>query len=202
MFLLVSLLFFCFSCVFLVFLLRGCGSGSGSAAGVCLAGSLDVDTFHLPGWNLSLRNGRESCFHLLPHPSFPPSSSSLHKLIHPTSSTQLTQPTGPHCTISAIQISSHVHIGAHTTIHPFAMIKENVKILPHTVVPANMIIPPGSVVAGRPARVIGEVGEGWGVMAGGGLGMGMSGGGGGGTGGGEKGWLEGGDLRELVRSIK
>ncbi|KAF2269813.1 trimeric LpxA-like protein [Lojkania enalia] len=103
---------------------------------------------------------------------------------------------GPHCTISAISISSHVHIGEHTTIQPFVIIKENVKILPHAVVPANMVIPSGSVVGGRPAQVVGEVGEGWGVSgggAGGGLGVG---------GGGEKSWVEGGDLRELVRSVK
>jgi dynactin-5 len=101
---------------------------------------------------------------------------------------------GPNCTVSAIQISSHVHIGANTVIHPFAMIKENVKVLPDTVIPANMIIPPGSVVGGRPARVVGVVGEGWGVSGGGGLGIG--------GGGEEKSWVEGGDLRELVRSIK
>ncbi|KAF2005618.1 trimeric LpxA-like protein [Amniculicola lignicola CBS 123094] len=103
---------------------------------------------------------------------------------------------GPHCTISAISISSHVHISHHVTIHPFAMIKENVKILPHAVIPANMVIPSGSVVGGQPARVVGEVGEGWGV------GGGVSGGIGGGEKGGEKGWVEGGDLRELVRSVK
>ena len=103
---------------------------------------------------------------------------------------------GPNSTISAISISSHVHIGANVTIQPFAIIKENVKILPHTVVPTNMVIASGSVVGGQPARVIGEVGEGWGVGgggAGGGLGVG---------GGGEEKWVEGGDLRELVRSIK
>lgn len=66
------------------------------------------------------------------------------------------------------------------------MIKENCKILPNTVVPPNMVVPPGSIVAGKPGRVIGEVGEGWGQ-------------GDGGSGGG---WVEGGDLRELVRSIK
>ncbi|KAF2686704.1 trimeric LpxA-like protein [Lentithecium fluviatile CBS 122367] len=103
---------------------------------------------------------------------------------------------GPNCAISAITIASHVHIGANVTIHPFAIIKENVKILPNSVIPANMVIAPGSVVGGQPARVVGEVGEGWGVSgggAGGGLGVG---------GGGEEKWVEGGDLRELVRSIK
>lgn len=89
-----------------------------------------------------------------------------------------------------------MHIGERVTIGPFVIIKENVKILPNTVIPANMVIASGSVVAGRPARVIGEVGEGWGVSGGG------SGGGLGVGGGGEEKWVEGGDLRELVRSIK
>jgi dynactin-5 len=103
---------------------------------------------------------------------------------------------GPNCTIQAISVSSHVYIGEKVTINQFAIIKENVKILPNTVIPANMVVASGSVVGGRPARVIGEVGDGWGVSnsgAGGGLGVG---------GGGEEKWVEGGDLRELVRSIK
>lgn len=49
-----------------------------------------------------------------------------------------------------------------------------------------MVVPAGSIVGGKPGRVIGEVGEGWGVA------------------GGNAGelWVEGGELRELVRSIK
>jgi dynactin-5 len=73
------------------------------------------------------------------------------------------------------------------------MIRENVKILPNTIIPAQMIIPPNSVVGGRPGRIIGEVGEGWGAS--------NTGGAGGSAGAGE-GWVEGGDLRELVRSIR
>jgi len=102
---------------------------------------------------------------------------------------------GPNSTVQAISISSHVHIGHHCNIGPFAIIKENVKILPHTVVPANMVIASGSVVGGQPARVVGDVGEGWGVSGGGGGGLGVGGGG-------EEKWVEGGDLRELVRSIR
>ncbi|OAL48951.1 trimeric LpxA-like protein [Pyrenochaeta sp. DS3sAY3a] len=102
---------------------------------------------------------------------------------------------GPHCTIQAINISSHVHIGEKVVVGPFAIIKENVKVLPHTVIPANMIISSGTVVGGQPARIIGEVGEGWGVSGGAGGGLGVGGGG-------EEKWVEGGDLRELVRSIK
>ena len=67
---------------------------------------------------------------------------------------------------------------------PFCIIRENVRILPDSVVPANMVVPPGVVVAGRPARIVGEVGEGFGVD---------------GTG---EGYVEGGDLREVVRGIK
>ncbi|KAI7358816.1 hypothetical protein KC354_g9545 [Hortaea werneckii] len=95
---------------------------------------------------------------------------------------------GPESHIAAASISSHVHIGAHCVLLPFCVVKEQCKILPGTVVPPHMVIPPGSVVAGRPARVVGEVGEGWGMQLGGG-------------GDGEE-WVEGGDLRPLVRSIK
>ncbi|CAN9227503.1 unnamed protein product [Alternaria alternata] len=87
------------------------------------------------------------------------------------------------------------YIETHCSIGAFAIIKENVKILPHTVVPPNMVIASGSVVGGQPATVIGDVGEGWGVSGGGGGGLGVGGGG-------EEKWVEGGDLRELVRSIR
>ncbi|KAK1061185.1 hypothetical protein LTR12_004793 [Friedmanniomyces endolithicus] len=92
--------------------------------------------------------------------------------------------TGTH--VSALSISSHVHVGANCVLSPFCVIKESCKILPDTVVPPHMVIPPGSIVAGRPARVVDEVGEGWGQ---------------GGGGEGEE-YVEGGDLRALVRSIK
>lgn len=62
------------------------------------------------------------------------------------------------------------------------------KILPDTVVPSGMVVPPNVVVGGQPARIVGEVGEGWGTTV---AGMGS---------GGEL--VEGGDLRELVRSIR
>lgn len=99
---------------------------------------------------------------------------------------------GPSCTISAISISNHVHIGANVSIGSFVLVKEGSKILPGAIVPNNMVIPSGSIVGGRPARIVGMVGEGWGVSAGLGVGGGE---------GGDK-WVEGGDLRELVRSIK
>ncbi|KAF2838318.1 dynactin subunit 5 [Patellaria atrata CBS 101060] len=102
---------------------------------------------------------------------------------------------GHHSIVQAASISSHVYIAEHCVLQPFCIVKENVKILSHTVVPANMVIPSNSLVAGRPARVIGEVGEGWGCTPGA-----PGEGGRGATVAGE--WVEGGELRELVRSIK
>jgi len=98
---------------------------------------------------------------------------------------------GPGCTIQSAAIASHVYIGENCVLQPFSLIHQNVKILPGTVVPPNMVIPSGSIIAGRPARVVGELGEGWGATAGSAAG-----------GGDGEGWVEGGDLRELVRSIR
>lgn len=93
---------------------------------------------------------------------------------------------GPNCHIASLSIASHVHIGEGSILSNFCVIRENCKILPGTVVPPAMVVPPGSIVAGKPARIVGEVGEGWGQ---------------GGGGEGEE-WVEGGDLRALVRKIK
>lgn len=42
------------------------------------------------------------------------------------------------------------------------MIKENVKVLDGSVLPANSVWASGSIVAGKPARVVGELSEAWG----------------------------------------
>ena len=89
--------------------------------------------------------------------------------------------------VSSAVISSHVHVGENCVLGPFSMLKESCKVLPNTVVPPNMIVPPGCIVAGRPARIIGEVGDGWGQPIGGGEGEEL---------------VEGGDLRPLVRKIE
>lgn len=67
---------------------------------------------------------------------------------------------GPSSIIEAALIGSHVHIGEGCVIGKFAIIKDFVKILPGTVIPAQMVIPSFSVVGGRPGRVVGEVPEG------------------------------------------
>lgn len=93
---------------------------------------------------------------------------------------------GPSTYISCASISSHVWIGPNCVLESMCIVKECSKIMPGTVVPQGMTVPAGAVVAGRPARIVGEVGDGWGQ-------------GGGGEG---EDWVEGGDLRPLVRSIK
>ena len=82
--------------------------------------------------------------------------------------------------IEAAQIGSYVHIERGSVIGKFAILRDSVKVLEGTVVPPGLVVPSFSVVGGRPGRVVGEVGEGWGVGEG----------------------SEGGDLRELWRSIR
>ncbi|KAK4216879.1 putative dynactin subunit 5 protein [Rhypophila decipiens] len=67
---------------------------------------------------------------------------------------------GQNTVVQAAQIGSHVNIGAQVVVGEFAIIKDFVRILDGSVVPANMVIPSFSIVAGQPAKVIGEVPEG------------------------------------------
>lgn len=67
---------------------------------------------------------------------------------------------GQSSVVQAATIGNHVHIGQGVVVGEFAIIKDYVRILDGTVVPANMVIPSFSVVAGQPARLIGEVPEG------------------------------------------
>lgn len=91
---------------------------------------------------------------------------------------------GENSVVEAAVIGSNVHIGRDCVVGKFAILKDCVKVLEGTVVPPGLVVPSFSVVAGRPGRVVGEVGDGWGV----GEGVGRGG-------------VEGGDLRELWRSI-
>ncbi|KAI5291143.1 hypothetical protein KEM54_006133 [Ascosphaera aggregata] len=70
---------------------------------------------------------------------------------------------GERAVVEAANIGSHVHIGADAVIGSMAIIKDLVVVLDNTVVPPGMVIPSFSVVGGSPARVVGEVGEGYGL---------------------------------------
>jgi dynactin-5 len=67
---------------------------------------------------------------------------------------------GPSSVVQAASIGSHVHIGRDVVIGEMAIIKDYTRILDGTVVPPHMVIPSFSIVAGKPARVVGEVPEG------------------------------------------
>lgn len=69
---------------------------------------------------------------------------------------------GPNSNVRAVEIRSHVHIGANVTIGNFCVVKENVKILDGAVLPAGSVWASGSVIAGAPARVVGDLAEAWG----------------------------------------
>ena len=70
---------------------------------------------------------------------------------------------GPHSWISAASIGSHVHIGARCRVGNMAIIKDNVRVLDDAVLPPGSVWPSGSVVAGRPARVVADLGDAWGA---------------------------------------
>ncbi|KAG6037005.1 hypothetical protein E4U41_005357 [Claviceps citrina] len=67
---------------------------------------------------------------------------------------------GQNSVVQAASVGSHVRIGRDCMVNEFAIVKDYVRILDGAVVPSCMVIPSFSVVAGRPARVVGEVAEG------------------------------------------
>ncbi|KAH0592522.1 hypothetical protein MHUMG1_09673 [Metarhizium humberi] len=67
---------------------------------------------------------------------------------------------GQNTVVQAATVGNHVSIGRDCAVNEFAIVKDYVKILDGSVVPSSMVIPSFSVVAGRPARVIGELPEG------------------------------------------
>jgi len=95
---------------------------------------------------------------------------------------------GERCVIMAASVGDHVFIGNDVVVGNACIIAERVKVLDGCVMPAAMQVPSGVVVGGTPARILGEVGDGWGVAAAGTLADGE--------------WIEGGDLRALIRSVK
>lgn len=99
---------------------------------------------------------------------------------------------GPGAFISDASIGSNVYVGAGAVVGNGCVIRDGVKILDGAVLVPGMVAPSGVIVGGRPARILGELPDGWGM-----------GDAGGGTAEGEEGkWTEGGELRELIRGIR
>jgi dynactin-5 len=70
---------------------------------------------------------------------------------------------GESAVIEAASLGNHVHVGAGATLGSMAIIKDFAVVLDGAVVPPGMVVPSWCVVGGRPARIVGEVGEGYGV---------------------------------------
>eukprot|EP00397_Hematodinium_sp_SG-2012_P057729 GEMP01072426.1.p1 GENE.GEMP01072426.1~~GEMP01072426.1.p1 ORF type:complete len:179 (+),score=50.71 GEMP01072426.1:183-719(+) len=63
---------------------------------------------------------------------------------------------GKKVVISAASIGSYVDIGDGCVISKRCIIKDNVRILPGTMLPADAVIPPFAVFGGSPARYLGD----------------------------------------------
>ncbi|KAI1939645.1 hypothetical protein LOZ66_002961 [Ophidiomyces ophidiicola] len=70
---------------------------------------------------------------------------------------------GERAVIEAASIGNHVHVGKDAVVGCMAILKDFVVVLDGAVVPAGMVVPSFCVVGGAPARVVGEVGEGFGI---------------------------------------
>lgn len=94
---------------------------------------------------------------------------------------------GAGCYIGAASVGSNVWIGKGAVVGNGCIIKDAAKVLEGSVLAAGMVVPSGVVVGGRPARILHDLPDGWGV---------------GGANGRAGEWVEGGELKELIRSIK
>ena len=66
---------------------------------------------------------------------------------------------GKKCVIEAAWIGSNVIIGDGCVVSKRVIVKDNCKIVSNTIIPPGMVIPPFSVVAGCPGRIVGELPE-------------------------------------------
>ncbi|KAJ5887877.1 Dynactin Arp1 p25 subunit [Penicillium taxi] len=70
---------------------------------------------------------------------------------------------GEGAVVEAASLGNHAHVGAGAMVGSMAIIKDYAVVLDKAVVPPGMIVPSYCVVGGIPARIVGEVGEGYGV---------------------------------------
>lgn len=70
---------------------------------------------------------------------------------------------GERAVVEAATVGNHVSIGKEAVVGAMAILKDFVVVLDGAVVPAGMVVPSWCVVGGKPARIVGEVGEGFAV---------------------------------------
>jgi dynactin-5 len=70
---------------------------------------------------------------------------------------------GERAVVEAASVGNHVHIGKDVVVGSMAILKDFAYVLDGAVVPPAMVVPSWCVVGGAPARIVGELGEGYGV---------------------------------------
>jgi dynactin-5 len=70
---------------------------------------------------------------------------------------------GERAVVEAASVGNHVHIGKDVVVGSMAILKDFAYVLDGAVVPPGMVVPSWCVVGGAPARIVGELGEGYGV---------------------------------------
>ncbi|RAH85244.1 trimeric LpxA-like protein [Aspergillus japonicus CBS 114.51] len=70
---------------------------------------------------------------------------------------------GERAVVEAASVGNHVHIGRDAVVGSMAILKDFAYVLDGAVVAPGMVVPSWCVVGGAPARIVGEVGEGYGV---------------------------------------
>ncbi|KAL2813920.1 trimeric LpxA-like protein [Aspergillus cavernicola] len=70
---------------------------------------------------------------------------------------------GERSVIEAASVGNHVHVGTDAVVGNMAILKDFAYVLDGAVVPGGMVVPSWCVVGGAPARIVGEIGEGYGV---------------------------------------
>lgn len=70
---------------------------------------------------------------------------------------------GPGAIVEAATIYNNVWIGPGAVVGKLAILRDGCRVLEGTVVPPGMVVGAGEVVAGRPARKVGDIGwtDGW-----------------------------------------
>ncbi|KAF9893019.1 hypothetical protein FE257_012430 [Aspergillus nanangensis] len=70
---------------------------------------------------------------------------------------------GERAVVEAATVGNHVHIGKEAVVGSMAILKDFAVVLDGAVVAPGMVVPSWCVVGGAPARIVGEVGEGYAV---------------------------------------
>jgi dynactin-5 len=70
---------------------------------------------------------------------------------------------GERAVVEAATVGNHVHIGREAVVGSMAILKDFAVVLDGAVVAPGMVVPSWCVVGGAPARIVGEVGEGYAV---------------------------------------